>query len=634
MDWSFSRRDLLYGMTVAGSALGSKLITPPLANAAGPIQKAVHRQNGWVEGRMTGAMSIVETLIQEGTECVYGIPGAQENELWDAFKTRNLPYLLVTHEFSAACMADGYARSTGKPGVMCIVPGPGVTNSLSGLGEALIDSIPIVCIVGDIARGAKYRPFQVHCLDQIALLKPVTKEVYDIEHVSQIPDTIRKAFALARAGEPGPVAVVIPYTMLIEAFGFHSPPLPSCLVAYDENATQTAIAILQNQAKKIGIYAGQGCMDYSTSLVQVAEMLQAPVATSVSGKGAFPECHALSVGWGYGPHATLTAQEIFSGRKLHPREHGVDIVLAIGVRYSEVSTGFYGNPTNKFLIHVDANENNIGKAIRADLKVHADSGVFLAKLLENRDTLQRPINQKLVATIQDIKKQEFKERNVIYSEHGVDPMLLINKLRAGLSENALVFVDVTVSEHLAAEGFQVTQPRTYFNPTDNQAMGWSIPAAIGAQKVRKDRQVITITGDGCLLMSAMEISTAAREQLGVKFFILDDQAYHYMQMFQKPAYLRTTATILSRLDYAALAKGWGVGYLEIAGNDQIEGGIRAALAYQGPVFVRVLTDYGKRKIRWIEAVRKKYVKELNSAQKARFLSRVGTRAIELNKEND
>ena len=172
---------------------------------------------GWIEGKMTGAMAVVETLMQEGCECVYGIPGAQENELWDTMKTKGLPYLLCTHEFSASTMADGYARATGKPGVLSVVPGPGVTNSLTGMGEALLDSVPLVAIVGDIAHGEKFRPFQVHCLDQVALLKPVTKGVFHVEHVSQIAAAVRQAFALAMAGEPGPVAVVVPYTLLIES---------------------------------------------------------------------------------------------------------------------------------------------------------------------------------------------------------------------------------------------------------------------------------------------------------------------------------------------------------------------------------------------------------------------------------
>ena len=167
---ALSRREMF--KVVAAGALASAL---PGAASAGPLRRILHEKDddGTVAGHMTGATALVETLLKEGVECVFGIPGAQDNELWDAMKTRGLPYLLVTHEFSAACMADGYARSTGKPGVLCIVPGPGVTNSLTGLGEALLDSSPVVAIVGDVARGEKYKPFQVHELPNAALLEPV-----------------------------------------------------------------------------------------------------------------------------------------------------------------------------------------------------------------------------------------------------------------------------------------------------------------------------------------------------------------------------------------------------------------------------------------------------------------------------
>ena len=145
MHFTFDRRAMLKGMALASAAV-------PLLNSSASA-RVLRRKPGWVEGKLTGAQAVFETLIQEGADCVYGIPGAQENELWDAMKSKGLPYLLVTHEFSAAAMADGCARSTGKAGVMCVVPGPGVTNSLTGLGEALIDSVPIVAIVGDIAQG-------------------------------------------------------------------------------------------------------------------------------------------------------------------------------------------------------------------------------------------------------------------------------------------------------------------------------------------------------------------------------------------------------------------------------------------------------------------------------------------------
>ena len=583
---------------------------------------------------MTGAQAVVETLLQEGTECVYGIPGAQENELWDAMKSKGLPYLLVTHEFSAAAMADGYARSTGKPGVICVVPGPGVTNSLTGLGEALVDSIPMVCIVGDIAQGEKYRPFQVHCLDQVSLLKPVTKAVYPVTDVGQIPATIRQAFALASAGEPGPVAVVIPYTLLIEVHHHKSPPQEPEGVPFDEAACARAVQLLSDRKLKIGIYAGQGCMDYSEQLAGVAELLQAPVATSVSGKGVITEVHPLAVGWGYGPQASITAEKIFKGKPLLPNHHGVDCVLAIGVRYSEVSTGFYSQPQAKHLVHVDANADNLGKVMKTDVCVHADAGIFLSKLLEQEECLRRPTDGPLLARIRELKAEECKRYCVVEAKCGADPMSFVVALRKALPEDGMVFVDVTATEHLAAEAFRVCQPRTYFNPTDNQAMGWSIPASIGAQRVHPARAVATITGDGCFLMSAMEISTAARESLPVKFFVLDDQAFHYMQMLQKPAYLRTTATMLARMDYESLARGFGVAYLEIRSNDRLEDHIRAALCHAGPVLVRVITDYGERKIRWIEAVRSRFVKELSAAQKARFVARVGSRAVQFQKAND
>ncbi|HJZ90231.1 MAG TPA: thiamine pyrophosphate-binding protein [Gemmataceae bacterium] len=618
-----TRRTLLKGAAVAGGLLLASRV---------PAQPAgTRRAPGWVEGKMTGAMAVVETLLQEGCECVYGIPGAQENELWDAMKTKGMPYLLCTHEFSASTMADGYARAKGKPGVLAVVPGPGVTNSLSGIGEALVDSVPLVAIVGDIAQGEKFRPFQVHCLDQVALLKPVTKGVFHVEHVGQISAAIRQAFALAMCAEPGPVAVVIPYTMLIETHDYHTPPAEVPGLPLDNEAFLEALKLLKETRFKVGIYAGQGCMDYSGELIQLAEVLQAPVATSVSGKGVIPETHPLAVGWGYGSHATGASERIFANPI--PTQN-IDLLLAIGVRFSEVSTGYYNMPKIKHVIHVDANPHNLGKVLETDVCVHADAGLFINKCLEFASALKRVCDQKLIDRIEKAKEDDARRLGKVEALCGADPVQFILALRHCLPEDGLVFVDVTVTEHLAAEAFTVLKPRTYFNPTDNQAMGWSIPAALGAQKVLPDKTVVTITGDGCFLMTGMEISTAGRANLPVKFFILDDQAYHYMQMLQKSAYLRTTATILARMDYSAFAQAMGVGYLEIDSTSKLEAGIKAALAYPGPVLVRVIVDYRDRKIRWIDAVRKRYTRELTPAQMTRFLARIGSRAVEFQPAND
>jgi acetolactate synthase-1/2/3 large subunit len=366
-------------------------------------------------------------------------------------------------------------------------------------------------------------------------------------------------------------------------------------------------------------------MDCGPALTQAAELLQAPVATSVSGKGAISECHPLAVGWGYGPQGTRTAEKAFKG---------VDLVLAIGVRYSEVSTAFYAIPEHRHLIHVDANCHNLGRVVRADVCVHADAGVFLGQLLGHAEEVRRPCDEKLAACIRQGKYEEAREHARCYARCGVDPMALLLALRRATCADALVFVDVTVAEHWAAEAFTVCQPRTYFNPTDNQAMGWSIPAALGAQRVHPDRQTVTVTGDGCFLMSAVEMSTAAREGLPVKFFVLDDQAYHYMQALQKPAYRWTTATVLARLDYEALARGFGLAYQELASPDDLEAGIRAALGHPGPVLTRVVTDYGKRPLRWIQAARRRFTKELSTEQKVRFVARLGSRALVVHPPND
>lgn len=601
--------------------------TAAVTLAAGLPQAApaAVKPSGRVHGLMTGARALVETLQSEGTLCVFGIPGAQGNELWDQMKERCLPYLLVTNEFSASIMADGAARATGVPGVIAVVPGPGITNALTGLGEALLDSVPIVAIVSDVARGKKHRPFQVHDLPNTALLKPVCKAVIEVCAVAQVPSAVRQAFRLAQDGEPGPVGVVVPYDLLIETAVFDSAPCPPRAVPFDACAFERALGLLSNQRLRVGIYAGMGCMDSSASLARVAEMLQAPVATSVSGKGAISDAHPLAVGWGYGAHASKTAEQAFKN---------VDLVLAVGVKYSEVSTGFYTIPEKRHHVHVDSCAANLGRVVKSSVCVHTDAGIFFAKLLEHEGRLARPACKPLAESIHRHRVAEVRELSRCYASHGVDPVLFLMALRRALNCDALTFTDVTVVEHLAGLAFPAFAPRTYFNPVDNQAMGWSVPAALGAQRVMPGRQVVTVTGDGCLLMTGMELSTAAREGLPVKFFVLDDQAYTYMQVLQKAAYRRTTATMLAHVDYGSLAKAMGLTHVVLGPGPDLEARIRGILTIAGPVLVTVPSDLGKRPIRWIDAVRGRYTQELSVRQKARFLTRLGARSLHLRPQND
>lgn len=622
---ALNRRLWMSAMSAAGAAAASVL--KPSTAPAGDLMVDVRGNVGQhgVQGKMTGAQAVVGALECMNASCVYGIPGAQNNELWDAFKAAQFPYLLVSHEFSCSVMADAAARVTGWPGVYSVIPGPGITNAMTGMGEALLDSVPIVGIVTDIDTRPGAPIGQVHSLANVPMLQTVNKQVFVAEHVSQIPGLIYDAFHTAIAGEPGPVAVVIPYYMMTEPFDFNNPPPPLPAVPWDENAYAQAMSLLANRQNRIGIFAGIGCQDASSELVAVAEMLQSPVATSVSGKGSMPENHPLAVGWGYGAYGTKTAEKRFEK---------VDVVLAVGVKYSEVSTANYAVPDHPCVIHVDANPNNIGRNVKTAVGVNADARVFLQRLLGDSASLARTYDEKLQRTIARERQNDHDENHTPQVHHAVDPMLFLTELNQAMGADSMAFIDVTAATHWASESFVVSGPRRYFAPANNQSMGWAVPASIGAQFIQPGRLTTCVTGDGCFLMSGMEISTSARKGLPVKFFILDDGAYHYMQMLQEPVYRRTTATEIATINHSAFAAAMGLAYNEILSNQDVAGGIMRALCTPGPVLTKICVSYDGRDIRWLSALRKKYLNRLDRDDKVRMARRVVRRSFEFNKQND
>jgi acetolactate synthase-1/2/3 large subunit len=621
-----NRREAIGTIGLAGAtaalAVSAGSGTPAQASHV-EVGRVAHRQG--VHGRMTGAQAAAAALRCVQVRCVFGIPGAQNNELWDAFKAYGQPYFLVSHEASASVMADASARATGEVGVFSVVPGPGLTNALTGIGEALMDSIPVVGIITDIDRAPGAPIGQVHGLANEALVRPLVKSTLPVRHQAEIPGALFQAFRLARAGEPGPVAVVIPYPLLIEAWNYDHPVPPPYPVNFDEVAYQRVLGHLQDRRQRIGIYAGLGCVDAGPSLAAVAELLQAPVATSVSGKGCIPDSHPLAVGWGYGKQGTRAAETAFKD---------VDLVLAIGVRYSEVSTANYAIPRHDTLIHVDANPNNLGRNVPAHVCLCSDARVFLDRLLNDAAVVRRPPCPPLWEKIHRLRQVDRCEARTVQIPQAVDPMYFFSQLRCALGPDELIFVDVTASTHWAAEAIEVPGPRRYFAPADNQSMGWAIPASIGAQFVRPDRQVACVTGDGCFLMSAMEMSSAARAGLPVKFFVFDDGTYHYMQMLQEPVYRRTTATEIARINYAAFSQGVGLGYNQIACNADVLPGIQRAFGLAGPILTQVIVSYEGRPIRWLNALRKHYIEGLDTGQKLRMASRIGVRTVTPRPDSD
>ena len=596
-----------------GQDLPEPLVLPPAPYGPG------------ARGRMTGAKAAVAALRAEAARCVFGVPGAQNNEFWDAMKGEGLPYLLVTNESSASVMADAAARVVGEPGVFCVVPGPGLTNAMTGIGEALHDSIPIVGIVTDVMRGPDAKIGQVHGLNNAAILRPICKAVLDLQHPSQIPSAIHEAFRISVCGEPGPVGVIVPYNFLTEVWDYDCPVPPPLPVPFDEVAYRRALSLLGDRRRRIGIYAGLGCLHATSALAAVAETLQSPVATSVSGKGVISDSHPLAVGWGYGPQGTKAAEKVFKD---------VDTVLAVGVKFSEVSTANYSIPKTHDIVHVDANPNNLGKNVHTCVQVNADSRVFLNRLMADAGAVRRPANPALWATIKDRRDRDRAEYARPRITSAVDPMTFLYFLRKQLRCDALMFIDVTASTHWASEAMEVNAPRLYFTPANNQSMGWAVPAAVGAQRLDPSRQVAAVVGDGCFLMSGLEASTASRSALPVKFFILDDGAYHYMQMLQEPTFKRTTATEIARLDFAGIARGLNLAYNCIASNDDIGSGIARALHTPAAVLTRVVVSYDGRDIRWLKALKASYIDRLSNGQKARMATRVVARSLNPRPKND
>ncbi len=309
-------------------------------------------------------------------------------------------------------------------------------------------------------------------------------------------------------------------------------------------------------------------------------------------------------------------------------------MLAVGVRYSEVSTASYAIPRHDFLIHVDINPQNLARNVPAQLTLCADSRLFFDRLLSDGEAVRRAPCPALWERIRGYRQVDRCEAATVRIAPCVDPMFFLSQLRAALGPDELIVVDVTAATHWASEAIDVPGPRRYLTPADNQSMGWAIPAAIGAQQARPDRQVVCVTGDGCFLMSAIEMSTAARAGLPVKFFVFDDGAYHYMQMLQQPVYRRTTATEIARIDYAAFAQAVGLGFNQIGENADALAGIQRALAFPGPVLTRVAIRYEGREMRWLNALRAQYVKKLPNNQKVRLAARIGVRAVTPQDDSD
>ncbi|HUK11976.1 MAG TPA: thiamine pyrophosphate-binding protein, partial [Thermoanaerobaculaceae bacterium] len=420
----------------------------------------------------SGASVVVKALEDEGARFTFGIPGTHNIELYDALaESAKITTILVTDEQAASFMADGLARSTGEVGVVNLVPGAGLTHALSGIAEAFMDGVPLVVLCCGIRRDSG-RSFQLHAIDQLAVVRPVAKAVLEVERPEELYATVRRAFALARAGTPGPVAVEVPaeYYLLRHEFGGAPAAAPRPPAAAVNEEWLRRAADLLAGARRPLIYAGFGARGATGPLRELAERLAAPVATTITGKGVFPESHPLFLWNGLGRTAPAFVREI---------EKCCDAMLAVGCRFSEVGTGSWGFSPPERLVHVDINPTVLGRNFPAAVALESDAAAALGALATALPARERDaaLEDAIARGHRDIREEWHK-----HSDAGrVTPAALFEALQAVSGDDAIFVADSGNGTVLAMEHLRLEAPGRFLAPIDYSCMGYSVPAAIGAK---------------------------------------------------------------------------------------------------------------------------------------------------------
>ena len=531
--------------------------------------------------QLTGAEIVIECLKEQGVDTVFGYPGGAILNVYDALYKHSdeICHILTSHEQGAAHAADGYARATGKVGVCLATSGPGATNLVTGIATAYMDSIPVVAITCNVGVSLLGKDsFQE--IDIAGITMPITKHNYIVKDVDKLADTIRKAFLIARTGRPGPVLIDIPKDVTANLSEYQKVEIDVTDIQrkkIDEDEIETAVKMIQ-RAKKPYIFVGGGAVlsGASESLIEFAHKIDAPVADSLMGKGAFPGTDELYSGM-LGMHGTKASNFGVSR---------CDLLVVVGARFSDRVTG----NAKKFAHHakilqIDIDPAEIDKNILTDASVTGDIKEVLIIL-----------NEKVEQQSHEEWKQqieEYKEKHPLtYHPEGLTGPYIVEEIYRQTNGDAIITTEVGQHQMWAAQFYKYTKPRTLLTSGGLGTMGYGLGASLGAKIGMPDKTVVNIAGDGCFRMNMNEIATAARYNIPIIQVVVNNHVLGMVRQWQTLFYeKRYSATVLNdAVDFVKLAEAMGAVGIRAATREEFQKAFQEALAMGRPVVIDCQID--------------------------------------------
>lgn len=520
----------------------------------------------------TGADILVDRLHHHGIRTIFGMPGSHTTALYDAIARHGgFRTILIRNEQAGAFAADGFARVTGQPGVICTTAGPGATNALTGIGEAWADSIPVLLLTGQVNHDRLHQECGAyHEIDLEGIFRPCTKYVATMMSLDDIVGQVDRAHHAMVSGRPRPAALVLPQDLMgqsASAFPRTTPTLPEVSIPVpDEKKLEAALALVRQSRRPI-ILAGGGAISSGAeaSLAAFADRIDAAVVTTLNGKGILDERHPRSLG-----HAR-------SARAQAAWPHA-DLVIALGCRFTEVFTGFRNLQIPGKLVQVDIDRRQLGINYPTDIAIEADAHAFLRmafnKFLEPHHSQW--------GDIMDRARKAKVER----------PEWFIDTLRANLPDDAAVFTDASEMAYRMHMDFPAYGPRSFFYPSNFIALGWGFPAAVGAAVALPDRWVVSVSGDGGFAMTSQELATAARYRLKVIAIVHNDSTYGAIKNIQQRRHGERYLDVeLNNPDFMKLAEAYGVPATRAGNAASFAAALQEAQEREGPSLIEVPDEW-------------------------------------------